>query len=148
MTNHRCWSQPNASWRDFGSCGRSIKRRGYTLEVKEFTDYVQPNLTLENKELDANFFQHLPYLEDFNVKNNTKLVSAGVVHYEPLAYTQEKLRPWMQLPMARPLPFPMIPPMKPGRCYCWKPLVWSRLIRRPAWKQHQKMSSKILKYRL
>ena len=59
---------------------------------KEFTDYVQPNLTLENKELDANFFQHLPYLEDFNVKNNTKLVSAGVVHYEPLGLYPGKIK--------------------------------------------------------
>lgn len=57
---------------------------GYTLEIQEFTDYVQPNLTLENGELDANYFQHLPYLEDFNEKNATNLVSAGAIHYEPL----------------------------------------------------------------
>lgn len=72
--------------------GEVLKEAGYTLEVKEFTDYVQPNLTLENKELDANFFQHLPYLEDFNVKNNTKLVSAGVVHYEPLGLYPGKIK--------------------------------------------------------
>ncbi|MDK2943125.1 MAG: D-methionine transport system substrate-binding protein, partial [Acetobacterium sp.] len=72
--------------------GEVLKEEGYTLEVKEFTDYVQPNLTLENKELDANFFQHLPYLEDFNVKNNTKLVSAGAVHYEPLGLYPGKLK--------------------------------------------------------
>jgi D-methionine transport system substrate-binding protein len=69
-----------------------LKEDGYTLEIKEFTDYVQPNLTLQNKELDANFFQHLPYLEDFNVKNNTKLVSAGVVHYEPLGLYPGKIK--------------------------------------------------------
>ena len=61
-----------------------LKEKGYTLEIKEFTDYVQPNMTLENKELDANYFQHKPYLDDFNQKNNTKLVSAGAIHYEPL----------------------------------------------------------------
>jgi D-methionine transport system substrate-binding protein len=72
--------------------GEVLKEAGYTLEVKEFTDYVQPNLTLENKELDANFFQHLPYLEDFNVKNNTKLVSAGAVHYEPLGLYPGKIK--------------------------------------------------------
>lgn len=72
--------------------GEVLKEEGYTLEVKEFTDYVQPNLTLENKELDANFFQHLPYLEDFNVKNNTKLVSAGAVHYEPLGLYPGKIK--------------------------------------------------------
>ncbi len=62
----------------------ALKEKGYTLEIKEFTDYVQPNMTLENKELDANYFQHKPYLDDFNQKNNTKLVSAGAIHYEPL----------------------------------------------------------------
>jgi len=72
--------------------GDVLKEDGYTLEIKEFTDYVQPNLTLQNKELDANFFQHLPYLEDFNVKNNTKLVSAGVVHYEPLGLYPGKIK--------------------------------------------------------
>lgn len=61
-----------------------LKEKGYTLEIKEFTDYVQPNMTLENKELDANYFQHKPYLDDFNQKNNTKLASAGAIHYEPL----------------------------------------------------------------
>lgn len=72
--------------------GEVLKEEGYTLEVKEFTDYVQPNLTLENKELDANFFQHLPYLEDFNAKNNTNLVSAGAVHYEPLGLYPGKIK--------------------------------------------------------
>ncbi|KNZ43022.1 MetQ/NlpA family ABC transporter substrate-binding protein [Acetobacterium bakii] len=69
-----------------------LKEEGYTLEIKEFTDYVQPNLTLENKELDANFFQHLPYLEDFNVKNGTNLVSAGAIHYEPLGVYPGKIK--------------------------------------------------------
>ncbi|MBC3796672.1 MetQ/NlpA family ABC transporter substrate-binding protein [Acetobacterium tundrae] len=64
--------------------GEVLADEGYTLQIKEFTDYVQPNLTLQSGELDANYFQHLPYLEDFNTKNNTKLVSAGAIHYEPL----------------------------------------------------------------
>ena len=45
---------------------------------------MQPNLALQNKELDANYFQHLPYLKDFNAKNGTTLVSAIAVHFEPL----------------------------------------------------------------
>jgi D-methionine transport system substrate-binding protein len=69
-----------------------LKEEGYTLEIQEFTDYVQPNLTLENKELDANFFQHLPYLEDFNEKNGTNLVSAGAIHYEPLGLYPGKIK--------------------------------------------------------
>lgn len=61
-----------------------LKEEGYTLEVKEFTDYVLPNKSLDNKELDANYFQHKPYLDDFNKKNKTELVSAVKVHFEPL----------------------------------------------------------------
>ncbi len=54
------------------------------LEVVEFTDYVQPNLVVDNGEIDANYFQHLPYLEDFNAENGTKLVSVSVIHVEPM----------------------------------------------------------------
>lgn len=61
-----------------------LEEAGYSLEIIEFTDYVLPNLALENEELDANFFQHVPYLEYFNSENDTHLVSAGVVHFEPL----------------------------------------------------------------
>lgn len=61
-----------------------LKEKGYTLQIQEFTDYVQPNATLANDELDANYFQHEPYLLDYNEKNGTDLVSAGAIHYEPL----------------------------------------------------------------
>ena len=54
------------------------------LELVEFTDYVQPNLVVDNGEIDANYFQHLPYLEDFNAENGTKLVSVSVIHVEPM----------------------------------------------------------------
>ena len=60
-----------------------LEKDGYTLEVKEFTDYVQPNNVVENGEIDANYFQHQPYLDDFNAENNTHLVSVVAVHYEP-----------------------------------------------------------------
>ena len=49
----------------------------------EFTDYVLPNTALENGELDANYFQHVPYLNDFNAQNGTHLVSVAAIHYEP-----------------------------------------------------------------
>ena len=61
-----------------------LKAQGIDLRIIEFTDYVQPNLALQNKELDANYFQHLPYLSDFNAKNGTKLVVGVNVHFEPL----------------------------------------------------------------
>ena len=54
------------------------------LEIVEFTDYVQPNLVVDNGEIDANYFQHLPYLEDFNAETGTKLVSVSVIHVEPM----------------------------------------------------------------
>lgn len=60
-----------------------LKGKGYQLDIQEFNDYVQPNLALENKELDANYFQHITYLEDFNKEKGTHLVSAGDIHYEP-----------------------------------------------------------------
>ncbi len=61
-----------------------LKAKGIDLQVVEFTDYVQPNLALQNKELDANYFQHLPYLKDFNAKNGTTIVAGVSVHFEPL----------------------------------------------------------------
>ena len=61
-----------------------LEAEGWTLEVKEFQDYVQPNNVVESGEFDANYFQHIPYLENFNAENGTHLVSAGAVHYEPM----------------------------------------------------------------
>ena len=60
-----------------------LKKDGYTLKVVEYSDYVQPNMALDSKELDANYFQHKPYLDDFNAQKGTKLASMGGVHYEP-----------------------------------------------------------------
>ncbi len=56
---------------------------GITLEVTEFEDYVQPNLVVEQGAFDANYFQHVPYLESFNEEQGTHLVVAGKIHYEP-----------------------------------------------------------------
>ncbi|MGL5978363.1 MAG: MetQ/NlpA family ABC transporter substrate-binding protein [Erysipelotrichaceae bacterium] len=61
-----------------------VEAEGYTLKIQEFTDYVLPNTALQSGDLDANYFQHLPYLEDFNAKNNTQIVSVLAVHFEPL----------------------------------------------------------------
>ncbi len=61
-----------------------LAEKNVTLDVKEFTDYVQPNMVVESGEIDANYFQHVPYLDDFNAENNTHLVSALVVHVEPM----------------------------------------------------------------
>ena len=61
-----------------------LEKDGITLEIVEFTDYVIPNQALDAGDIDANYFQHLPYLEDFNAKNGTNLSSAGAIHFEPL----------------------------------------------------------------
>lgn len=60
-----------------------LKKEGWTLKVTEFEDYVQPNLVVDGGEFDANYFQHVPYLENFNEENGTKLVSVAGIHYEP-----------------------------------------------------------------
>jgi len=60
-----------------------LKAKGYDLVVKEFSDYIIPNTALASKELDANYFQHQPYLDKFNKENGTTIVSAGSIHYEP-----------------------------------------------------------------
>ncbi len=60
-----------------------LAKEGWTLKVTEFEDYVQPNLVVDSGEIDANYFQHVPYLDDFNEENGTSLVSVGKIHYEP-----------------------------------------------------------------
>lgn len=60
-----------------------LEKEGWDLEVTVFNDYVQPNLVVESGEFDANYFQHIPYLEEFNEEQKTHLVNAGGIHYEP-----------------------------------------------------------------
>lgn len=61
-----------------------LAEQGITLDIVEFSDYVQPNMVTESGEVDANYFQHQPYLDSFNEENGTHLVSVGDIHYEPL----------------------------------------------------------------
>ncbi len=61
-----------------------LAEKSITLEIKEFTDYVQPNNVVESGEIDANYFQHVPYLDDFNKENGTHIVSVASIHVEPL----------------------------------------------------------------
>lgn len=66
-------------------------KAGLKLQVKEFTDYVLPNTATEKGEVDANYFQHKPYLDDFNKKNGTHIVPVVNVHLEPLGLYSKKL---------------------------------------------------------
>ena len=61
-----------------------LAEEGYTLEIKEYNDYILPNNAVENGELDANFFQHITYMNDFNEENGTHLVAVAKTHYEPM----------------------------------------------------------------
>ena len=61
-----------------------LAEKNITLDIKEFTDYVQPNNVVDSGEVDAHYFQHLPYLEDFNAQNGTHVVSVAVIHVEPM----------------------------------------------------------------
>ncbi|WP_339319006.1 MetQ/NlpA family ABC transporter substrate-binding protein [Paenibacillus sp. FSL R10-2734] len=69
-----------------------LEAQGITLEIKEFTDYVQPNVQLDEKQLDANFFQHQPYLDDQNKNNKTDLISVASVHVEPFGAYSKKIK--------------------------------------------------------
>ena len=62
-----------------------LAEQNINLEIVEFTDYVQPNNVVESGEIDANYFQHIPYLDDFNAQNGTHLVTVCTVHVEPMA---------------------------------------------------------------
>ena len=61
-----------------------LAEKGVTLDIKEFTDYVQPNNVVDSGEIDANYFQHTPYLDDFNQENGTNIVAVATIHVEPL----------------------------------------------------------------
>ena len=75
-----------------------LAKEGYELEIIVYTDYVQPNLAVDSGELDANYFQHTPYLDSFNAENGTKVVSAGLIHYEPFGIFAGKTASIADLP--------------------------------------------------
>ena len=69
-----------------------LKAEGIDLEIVVFNDYVQPNLQLKDKSIDANFFQHVPYMEEFGKANNIDMVSVGGIHLEPLKAYSDKIK--------------------------------------------------------
>ena len=69
-----------------------LAKDGYDLVIKEFTDYVQPNMALAEKSLDANFFQHIPYLDNMNKEKDLKLTWVAKVHIEPLGLYSHKIK--------------------------------------------------------
>ena len=75
-----------------------LAKQGVELKVKVFTDYIQPNVQVAEKRLDANFFQHQPYLDEFNKAKGTALVSVAGVHLEPLGAYSSKIKALAELP--------------------------------------------------
>lgn len=75
-----------------------LAKEGVDLQVVEFTDYVKPNLSLSDKELDANFFQHIPYLEKFAKERNLKLMVLDKIHIEPMGVYSRKIKDLKELP--------------------------------------------------
>ena len=61
-----------------------LAKDGWTLEITEYADYVVPNNVVEDGEIDANYFQHVPYLDDFNAENGTHIVTVAGIHVEPM----------------------------------------------------------------
>ncbi|MCU1727281.1 MetQ/NlpA family ABC transporter substrate-binding protein [Pseudomonas sp. 7P_10.2_Bac1] len=75
----------------------TLEKEGVNLKIKVFTDYVQPNVQVAEKRLDANFFQHQPYLDEFNKSKGTNLVSVAAVHLEPLGAYSSKIKDLKEL---------------------------------------------------
>jgi len=75
-----------------------LKKQGVDLKVKVFNDYILPNKALANKELDANYFQHVPFLDNWNKKNNGSLINVGGVHLEPIGVYSKKYKSLKDLP--------------------------------------------------
>jgi D-methionine transport system substrate-binding protein len=76
----------------------ALAKQGVELKIKVFTDYVQPNVQVAEGRLDANFFQHQPYLDEFNSSRGTKLVSIAGVHVEPFGAYSSKIKTLAELP--------------------------------------------------
>ncbi len=105
-------------------CVPILAEQGIELVVNEYSDYVVPNTAVEDGDEDANYFQHLPYLEEFNETRGTHLVSVAGVHIEPMGIYAGRVRvPGGSARRRQSLPCPMTPPMRAAPCCCWKPRV-------------------------
>lgn len=97
----------------------ALAEQGIDLQIVEFTDYVMPNKALDAGDIDANYFQHFPYLENFDAENGTDLVSAAAIHFEPLGvYPGKTCVPSTRWPTARRSPSRTTPPTRRARCCC------------------------------
>lgn len=87
----RVGASPTPHAEILGAIADDLAEQGYTLDIVEYNDYVLPNTALQDGEIDANYFQHITYLNDFNEENGTDLVSVAEVHFEPFGIYSEKI---------------------------------------------------------
>lgn len=87
----------------------NLAKEGVELEIIEFSDYVKPNLSLNDKEIDANFFQHEPYLDTFISERNMQLASAGKVHIEPMGIYSKTIKDLKDIPEGAKIAIPNDP---------------------------------------
>lgn len=87
----------------------ALAKEGIKLEVVEFSDYIQPNMALSDKELDANYFQHKPYLDNFISEHQLKLVSVGAVHIEPMGIYSHSVTDLAAVPQGSKVAIPNDP---------------------------------------
>ena len=109
-----------------------LAQQGIDLQIHEYGDYVVPNTAVEEGEEDANYFQHIPYLESFNEKEGTHLVSVGGIHIEPMGIYAGKT--WKSCLTAPRSPFPTTPPTKAALCCCWRLRASSSWLTAPTWR--------------
>lgn len=112
-------------------CVPILAEQGIDLQIHEYSDYVVPNTAVEDGDEDANYFQHVPYLDDFNTTRGTHLVSVTGVHIEPMASTPASPTLWTTCLTAHPWPSPMMPPTKAVPSCCWKLRVSSSWLTTP-----------------
>lgn len=93
---------------------------GWDLEIVEFTDYVQPNEVVESGDVDANYFQHVNYLNSYNEEKGTHLAIAGKIHYEPLGLYPGKRATLTQSQTALKSQFPTIQQTVQEHCCYWR----------------------------
>lgn len=103
----------------------TLAAQGITLEIVPYTDYLTPNVAVEEGEDDANFFQHITYMETYNAENNTHLVNAGSIHYEPMGIYAGKTTSLEEIPDGLSSPCPMMPPTRAVPCCCSR--TWASL---------------------
>ncbi|MBD5553059.1 MAG: metal ABC transporter substrate-binding protein [Desulfovibrio sp.] len=94
----RVGASPTPHAEILAEAARVLAPAGIELEIVEYSDYVQPNVALDAKDLDANYFQHKPYLDDFVIQKGVKLASMGPVHYEPFGIYAGKTKDLAKLP--------------------------------------------------